>query len=515
MQTYKTQTPYKLEMRGVSKRFGSVQANKNVDLRIKKGETHVLLGENGAGKTTLMNILYGLYQADEGSILIDGAVKDISCPKDAIELGIGMVHQHFMLVHNLTVVENIILGNEPLKRRCLDIKRAEAEITELSSRYGFDIDPKAVIEDLSVGKQQKVEILKLLYRGADILILDEPTAVLTPSEINELGVILRNLNREGKSVILITHKLKEVMSMSESITVLRHGQVAGSAKTREASVDSIIEMMVGKRLEVNLDVERHNPGEPVLQISDITVLDSRDLPAVNGLSLTVHAGEILGLAGVDGNGQSELVEAIMGIRKLQNGAISLCGKDISNAKPKDIIGEGVACIPEDRQASGLILSMPLYENALLGSFDDEQFSRGMWVDYPYTMRYANSLIEQFDVRTPDVNTNAMWLSGGNQQKFVVARELSRSHKLLIAAQPTRGVDIGARQFIHKSLIADRDAGKAVLLISTELDEILELSDRIAVIYNGKIVAIFKSGQADDKSLGMVMAGNQLGEAVNG
>lgn len=504
-----------IEMKGITKVFPGTIANSDVNFDLLSGETHVLLGENGAGKTTLMNILYGLYQPEKGQIFVKGEEVKISNPNDAIKLGIGMVHQHFMLVHNFTVAENIVLGKETRKGLRLDVERAEKEVEELAKKYGFNISPKSVIQDMGVGQQQKVEILKALYRGAQVLILDEPTAVLTPSEIEELGVIIDNLKQEGKSVILITHKLKEVMSMSDRVTIIRRGKVIGTVKTKDTNIDKLAEMMVGRKVQLKVEKADVKLGEEVLSIENLQANDNRGLPALRGVNLKIRRGEILGIAGVDGNGQKELVEVLTGLRKSVSGTIKLKGHDITGKTTREIMDLGVGHIPEDRQARGLILNYSLYENAILGSQHKEPFSNGIAINYKKVREYANKLIEEYDVRTPSDEVEAAALSGGNQQKFIVAREISKDPDLLIASQPTRGVDIGATEFIHKRLVGERNSGKAVLLVSFELDEIMSLSDRIAVMYDGKIVGILNREDANEQNIGVLMAGGTLDDSKSG
>lgn len=498
-----------VEMKKITKIFPGTIANNNVDFDLLKGETHVLLGENGAGKTTLMNVLYGLYQAEKGEIFVRGKKVNITNPNDAIKLGIGMVHQHFMLVHNFTVAENIVLGIEPRKGLQIDMKKAVNDVQELADKYGFNINPNDVIEDITVGQQQKVEILKALYRGAEILILDEPTAVLTPQEIEELGLIIENLKKEGKSIILITHKLKEVMSMSDRVTIIRRGKVTGSVKTSETNIDELAELMVGRKVQLVVEKDEAKVGKEILKIENLYVKDRRKLPAVNGVSLSVHAGEIVGIAGVDGNGQTELVEALTGLTKPEKGKITLNGKDIYGKTPREIIDAGVGHIPQDRQKRGLILKYSLYENIALGRHHKEPFSRKGVMNYNELKKYSRDLIKEYDVRTPNEDVPASALSGGNQQKLIVAREISKDPDLLIASQPTRGVDVGAIEFIHKRLVKERDSGKAILLVSLELDEIMALSDRIAVMYDGKIVGILDRKDATEQKLGILMAGGTL------
>lgn len=504
--------PAVVEMKGIGKSFPGIRANDNINLTIEQGEIHVLLGENGAGKSTLMNILYGLYQPDEGQIYIKGKPVRISNPNVAISQGIGMVHQHFMLVQPFTVTENIILGKEPSNGTTLDINKAIKDVEEISKKYELKVDPRAVIQDISVGMQQRVEILKTLYRGASILILDEPTAVLTPQEIEELGIILKNLVNQGKSIILITHKLKEVMSMSDRVTIVRRGKVIDTLNTRDTNIDELAEKMVGRKVSLTVEKQEAKVTAPILEINGLKVLDSRKLEAVKGINLKVNGGEILGIAGVDGNGQSELVQAITGLSKAEAGEILLNGKDITNLLPKEVIESGVGHIPEDRHKRGLVLNYSLAENAILGSHHKKQFRKGMGLSYQKIREYCRKLIKEYDVRTPSEKVLAKSLSGGNQQKLIVAREIDRDPSLCIASQPTRGLDVGAIEFVHKKLIELRDEGKAVLLVSLELDEVMDLSDRIAVIYDGKIVDILDAKDATEKKLGIMMAGGNAQDA---
>jgi len=504
-----------IEMKNITKVFPGTIANDNVDFELLKGETHVLLGENGAGKTTLMNILYGLYKQEKGEIYVSGNLVNISTPNDAIKLGIGMVHQHFMLVHNFTVTQNIILGIEPKKGFKIDMIKATHDVKEISEKYGFEIDPNAVIEDISVGQQQRVEILKALYRGAQILILDEPTAVLTPKEIKELGTIITNLEKEGKSVILITHKLKEVMSMSDRVTIIRRGKITGTVKTKETSIDELALLMVGRKVNLTVAMEKAVIKGEILKIENLCANDQRGLPAVQNLNLVVNGGEILGIAGVDGNGQSQFIEVLTGLRKPKSGIIILNGKNIYGKSPRAIMSAGVGHIPEDRQKRGLILDYSLFENSVLGSHRNAPFSKGIVMNYSEIRKHCDDLIEEFDIRTPNADVNAESLSGGNQQKLIAAREISKDPELLIAAQPTRGLDVGAIEYIHKRLVEERDKGKAVLLVSLELDEILALSDRIAVMYDGKIVDTLDRCDATEQKLGILMAGGALSETSKG
>ncbi|AYF53521.1 ABC transporter ATP-binding protein [Clostridium sp. K25] len=498
-----------VEMKGITKVFPGTIANDNIDFDLLSGETHVLLGENGAGKTTLMNILYGLYQPEKGEIYIKGNKVKITNPNDAIKLGIGMVHQHFMLVHNFTIAENIILGKETKKGITLDIEKAKEDVKKLAERYGFNINPEDVIEDITVGQQQKVEILKALYRGAEILILDEPTAVLTPAEIDELGVIIDNLKAEGKSVILITHKLKEVMKMSDRVTIIRRGKAMGVVDTKDTSIDELAELMVGRKVKLVVDKKEASPGDIILSIKNLYAKDSRKLPALKGVDLDVRAGEIVGIAGVDGNGQKELIEVLTGLRKGESGIININSINVMGKSTKEIMDLGVGHIPEDRQQRGLILPYTLYENSILGIHHRAPFAKNILMNYRKIREHAKKLIKEFDVRTPSDSVSAAALSGGNQQKLIVAREISKNPNLLIAAQPTRGVDVGAIEFIHKRLVGERDNGKAVLLVSFELDEILALADRIAVMYDGEIVGVLDRKDADEQKIGVLMAGGSL------
>ncbi|WP_297989735.1 ABC transporter ATP-binding protein [Anoxybacillus sp.] len=503
---------YVIEMLNIRKVFGNFVANDNITLQLKKGEIHALLGENGAGKSTLMNVLFGLYQPDGGEIRVKGKKVNIANPNVANDLGIGMVHQHFMLVDTFTVTENIILGSEPTKGGQIDIERAEREVRELSERYGLAVDPKAKIADISVGMQQRVEILKTLYRGADILIFDEPTAVLTPQEIQELIQIMKALVREGKSIILITHKLKEIMEVCDRVTVIRRGKGIGTLNVSETNPNELAALMVGR--EVHFKTEKQPPkvGKPVLEIEDLVVKDSRGITVVDHLHLTVHAGEIVGIAGVDGNGQTELIEAITGLMKSESGSIRLNGKEIRNLTPRQITETGVGHIPQDRHKHGLVLDFPIGENMVLQTYYKEPYSKRGILNFKAIYDKARQLIQEFDVRTPDEYTKARALSGGNQQKAIIGREVDRDPDLLIAAQPTRGLDVGAIEFIHKRLIEQRDKGKAVLLVSFELDEIMNVSDRIAVIYEGKIVAIVDPKETTEQELGLLMAGSKRKEA---
>jgi general nucleoside transport system ATP-binding protein len=499
---------YVVEMLNIRKEFPGIVANDNITLQVRKGEIHALLGENGAGKSTLMNILFGLYQPDQGEIRVNGKPVKITDPNVANRLGIGMVHQHFMLVQNFTVTENIILGSEPTKNGKIDIQHAAKEIEELSKKYGLAVDPYAKIEDISVGMQQRVEILKTLYRGAEILIFDEPTAALTPQEIKELIQIMKRLIQEGKSIILITHKLKEIMEVCDRCTVIRKGKGIGTVNVAETNPDELASLMVGREVQFKTQKAEAKPGKEVLIIENLVVHDARNIPVVNGLNLTVRAGEIVGIAGVDGNGQTELIEAITGLRKVKSGSIYLNGNDITNLPTRKITEMGVGHIPQDRHKHGLVLDFTIGENIVLQTYYKEPFSKSGILNYQKIYDKAKKLIQEYDVRTPSEITPARALSGGNQQKAIIAREVDRSPDLLIAAQPTRGLDVGAIEFIHKKLIEERDKGKAVLLVSLELDEVMNVSDRIAVIYEGKIVGVVDPKTTDEQELGLLMAGGQ-------
>jgi ABC-type uncharacterized transport system ATPase subunit len=498
--------PPVLEVRNITKRFPGVLANDHVSFTLEPGEIHAFLGENGAGKSTLMNILYGLYDPDEGEIFINGQQVSIRGPNDAIRQGLGMVHQHFMLVPTLTVAENVMLGTEITTGFLLDERTANTRIGDLSTKYGLDVPPDALIMDLPVGVQQRVEIVKALYRGADILILDEPTAVLTPQEADELFIVIRTLVAQRKSIIFISHKLKEVLAIADRITVLRRGRVAGTADPKQTNDQQLAAMMVGREVMLVVDKDPAKPGAEVLEVEDLLVLDDRRTIAVDELSLGVRAGEVLGIAGVQGNGQTELVEALTGLRPIVSGRVRLLGKVVTGATPRTILETGVAHIPEDRHRHGLVLSYPIADNLVLASYYHPPFAHGIVINAEAIDQNAQRLVKEFDVRTPSTLTPAALLSGGNQQKVVVAREFSRPIKLLIAAQPTRGLDVGSIEFIHNSIIRQRDEGVAVLVVSAELDEILALSDRIAVMFKGKIIATLPAAEATREGLGLLMAG---------
>jgi ABC-type uncharacterized transport system ATPase subunit len=496
-----------LELRNVTKRFPGVLANDHIDLDLKQGEIHALLGENGAGKTTLMNILYGLYAPDEGEVIVRGKKVNIKDPGDAIDVGIGMVHQHFMLIPVFTVTENVMLGEESLKYGdFLDRETAAKRIQEISENYSLAVEPEVYVRDIPVGVQQRVEIIKLLYREADILILDEPTAVLTPQEADELFKIMRSLVDQGKSIIFITHKLREVLDVADRITVIRRGKVVGSTTPKEADKNKLAEMMVGRAVQLGVEKNPAKPGEVVLETDQLVVLNERNQIAVDSVSFQVRAGEIFGIAGVQGNGQTELVEAVTGLRRVHQGRIQFLNKPIANVDPRAITEIGAAHVPEDRQRDGLVLPFPVADNLVLNTYYLEPFTQGVVLQNETIIENANKRIKEYDIRTPGPITSAGSLSGGNQQKVIVAREFSRAIKLLVASQPTRGLDVGSIEFIHKQIVKKRDEGTAVLLVSPELDEIMELSDRIAVMYRGEIVAIIPREEATKEQIGLLMAG---------
>lgn len=500
-----------IEMRDITKVFGGFVANDKINLHLRKGEIHALLGENGAGKSTLMNMLAGLLEPTSGEIAVNGQVVNLDSPSKAASLGIGMVHQHFMLVEAFTVAENIILGSELTKNGVLDIAGASKEIKALSERYGLAVDPSAKVADISVGAQQRVEILKTLYRGADILIFDEPTAVLTPSEIDELMAIMKNLVKEGKSIILITHKLDEIRAVSDRVTVIRRGKSIETVEIAGVTNADLAEMMVGRSVSFKTEKQASKPKEVVLSIKDLVVNENRGVPAVKNLSLDVRAGEIVGIAGIDGNGQSELIQAITGLRKVESGSIELKGDSIVGLHPRQITELSVGHVPEDRHRDGLILEMMISENIALQTYYKEPHSKNGILNYSNITSYAKKLMEEFDVRAASELVPAAALSGGNQQKAIIAREIDRDPDLLIVSQPTRGLDVGAIEYIHKRLIEERDNGKAVLVVSFELDEILNVSDRIAVIHDGKIQGIVSPETTNKQELGVLMAGGNLGK----
>lgn len=499
---------YAVQMHGITKVFGTFKALDGVDLDVRKQSVHAILGENGAGKSTLMNVLYGLYSADEGEVFLNGKHVDISNPNDAIAQGIGMVHQHFMLVDNFTVTENIVLGDEVTSfAGVLDPKKAREKVLEIVNEYGFDVDPDAKIEDITVGMQQRVEILKALYRGADTLILDEPTAVLTPQEIEKLIQIMRDLVSKGKTIIIITHKLKEIMSSADECTIIRRGKYMGTVDVSKTNETELANKMVGRNVNLHVDKKPSKPGEVLLSIRDLHVKDERGIEQVNGLNLEVRAGEIVGLAGIDGNGQRELADAINALVKPESGTIAIRGEEIQATTPRNVINHSVATIPSDRQRWGLVLPFSVAENTVLERHGEERFGKGISLDYSKVNEFAKELVEEFDIRPAGCFDHAAGgLSGGNQQKVIIAREVSGEPDVLIAIQPTRGLDVGAIEFVHKALIRERDRGAAILLISLELDEVMDVSDRIAVIYAGQIVGEFEQGAITEEQAGLLMAG---------
>ncbi len=501
-----------LELRGVTKVFPGVVANDDVSLTLERGEIVALLGENGAGKSTLMNVVYGLLTPDGGEILVDGNPVRIRRPRQAIDLGIGMVHQHFMLVETLTATENIVLGREPTRLGVVDLAVARASVVELSERYGLKVDPDKRVMELSVGMQQRVEILKALYQGARILILDEPTAVLTPQEVTELFGVVRSLVTAGLSVVLITHKLEEVLASADRVVVMRDGRVVGETRPSDTDEISLARMMVGRDVVLRVEKGPANPGEVALEVTDLDVDDDRRLHAVKGVSFQVRRGEVVAIAGVSGNGQSEIIEAIVGLRRPRGGSITLLGHDITHSSTASTIAAGVSHVPEDRHRRGLVLEFDLAENLILGDHRRMPFSRRGFLRPKAIAATAKKRISEYDVRTPSASVLAGNLSGGNQQKLVLARELGRDPECLIAAQPTRGLDVGAIEFVHKRILAERDAGKAVLLVSLELEEVQSLADRILVIYEGRLVAEFAGGQVDAETLGVYMTGGGRGAA---
>nr|WP_330389507.1 ABC transporter ATP-binding protein [Geosporobacter ferrireducens] len=498
-----------IEMKDIVKKFGDFVANDHVQLKVHKGEVHALLGENGAGKSTLMNILYGLYTPTSGEIWIKGKKVEVKNPNVSIAHGVGMVHQHFMLVKPFTVAENIILGMEPtLGFNRVNMKKAIEDVRSISEKYGLQVDLEAKIEDITVGMQQRVEILKALYRGADILILDEPTAVLTPQEIKELVAIMHNLTEQGKSIILITHKLKEIKAAADYCTIIRRGKYIETVDVDTTSENELASMMVGREVSFEVDKEEREAEEVVLKIENLVVEDNRGQEAVKGLNLEVRSGEILGIAGVDGNGQTELIEAITGLRKIKSGRVLINGKDITNRTPREVFEAGVCNIPEDRQKHGLVLDFTIAENMVLENYRKEPFSKGIRLNFSEIYAFAENLMEKFDVRPRNKALKARSLSGGNQQKVIIAREITNDPDLLIAAQPTRGLDVGAIEFVHRFLVDQRDKNKAVLLVSFELDEVMSVSDNIAVIYEGTIVGKVNAKETNENQLGLMMAGGE-------
>jgi general nucleoside transport system ATP-binding protein len=497
-----------LEMRDIRKEFPGVVANDSVSFDVRRGEVHALLGENGAGKSTLMNILYGLYKPDGGEILLNGKSISFSSAREAIEAGIGMVHQHFMLIPVMTVAENIVLGTEPVKGGVLlDEAVADRRVADMAKTFRFAVDPDALVEDISVGQQQRVEIMKALYRNADLLILDEPTAVLTPQEASDLFEILRTLQREGLSIIFISHKLNEVLEIADRITVLRRGRTIETVPREGATEESLAKAMVGREVLLRVEKTRADPGDVLLEVRDLHVRDDRGIEKVRGLSFDVRAGEIVGIAGVDGNGQTELIDALTGLQKIESGSAKIAGRELAHANAKDALDAGVGHIPEDRQQRGLVLEFSIAENTVLHDYAKPPIGRLGWLFPGRMINRARALIREFDVRGGGPYTLAGGLSGGNQQKLVAAREISRDPKVLIAAQPTRGLDVGAIEYLHRRLITERDEGRAILLVSLELEEILSLSDRILVIYEGEIVGEH-TGEVSEQQIGLEMLGGR-------
>lgn len=500
---------YAIQMSHIDKQFGGVYALRDVSLNLRKGTVLALLGENGAGKSTLMNQLYGLYKPTSGSIMVNGKKLEMNDPRDAISAGIGMVHQHFMLIQPFTVTENIVLGTEPHKGIALDMQTARKNVVEISERYGLAIDPDAKIEDISVGMQQRVEILKALYRGADVLILDEPTASLTPQEIVELIEIMNNLTADGKSIILITHKLKEIKESADYCTIIRLGKYIDTVDVESVTEDELASMMVGRQVTFSVDKPEMTPGDVVLEVKDLHGVDYRNVEILRGLNLTVRKGEIVGIAGIDGNGQTELVEIITGLRKGTKGEITINGVDIFNKSPRFGFESGVSSIPADRQKHGLVLGFSVEDNMILQNYKEEPFSKGGLLKRDAIREFATEAIKKYDIRPGDCEDRpAGTLSGGNQQKVIIAREVENDKELLIAVNPTRGLDVGAIEYVHKYIVEQRNKGKAVLLVSFELDEIMSLSDRIDVIYAGQIVSEVDGKNADENELGLMMAGGK-------
>ncbi len=502
--------PPAVNLKGITKRFPGVVANDDVYFGVERGSIHALIGENGAGKTTLMNVLYGLYEPTAGTIEIDGEAQTFDDPGDAMDVGVGMIHQHFMLVDTMTVAENVVLGNEPTKWGGLarDRTKANEETRALAERYGFDIDPTARIEEISVGEQQRVEILKTLYRGADILILDEPTAVLTPQEVESLFDVLEELISEDKTIIFISHKLGEALSVADDISVLRNGKLVGTVAAEEATREELARMMVGRDVLLSVDKTQATRGDRVLEVDAVGVKDERGVPVVNDVSFAVHEGEVFGIAGVDGNGQSPLVEAITGLQRVSEGTITFNGDDITRANRRKRVSAGMAYVAEDRQKRSLVMEYDLRRNGLLGRQHLRPFSNGRLLNWGETNDYVDRIIEEYDVRPPDPNAGAHSLSGGNQQKFIVGREFEQDPSLVIASQPTRGVDIGSIEFIHNRLLDLRSEGKAVLLVSSKLDEVTQLSDRLAVMHDGEFVAVVDPATVSEEELGLLMAGER-------
>ncbi|WP_128478006.1 ABC transporter ATP-binding protein [Halorussus pelagicus] len=512
-----------VHLQGITKRFPGVIANDEVTLEVEEGSVHALLGENGAGKTTLMNVLYGLYQPEGGTVNLHGEPREFETPRDAIDAGVGMIHQHFMLVDTLTTAENIVLGHEPRKwgGLAMDRQQAREDVRELSERYGFDVDPTARVEDVSVGVQQRVEILKALYGGADVLILDEPTAVLTPQEVEDLFGVFDELAGEDKTIIFITHKLGEAMEAADDITVLRDGRNVGSVDADATNREELAELMVGREVLLEADKDHVEPGDVGLSVSNLRVTDGRGVEQVSGVDITAREGEVFGIAGVDGNGQSELVEAITGLTTPESGTVSMDGRDVTDLSRRERIDAGMAYVPEDRQERGLVMDFDLVENGLLGSQHTSEFAEGGRVDWDYTRGHAEDIIEEYDVRPPNADAESKSLSGGNQQKFVVGREFARDPEVVVASHPTRGVDVGSIEFIHERILDLRRAGKSILLVSSKLDEVQQLSDRLGVMHEGEIVDVVDPDRVTEEELGLLMAGQipedapSIADAVGG
>lgn len=504
---------YAIQMRKISKSFGSYKVLDDVDLDVKKGTVHAILGENGAGKSTLMNVLYGMFHNYTGDIYVNGENVNMKNPSTALKCGIGMVHQHFMLIEKFTVTQNIILGNEKTDVfGLLNMKKARKDVMEIVNKYGLKVDPDAKIQDISVGMQQRVEILKALYRGVDVLILDEPTAVLTPMEIDELIQIMRNLIKDGKTIIIITHKLKEIKASSDDCTIIRKGKVVDRVKVKDESEQSLAEKMVGRKVRLSVEKSKPQFGDTIYEVNDIRVKCDRGIETVKGLSLSIREGEILGIAGIDGNGQKELVEALTCARNVESGTIKLNGCELQNTSVRNIIDNKISVIYEDRHKHGIILDFSVADNAILENYRKKPFCRGQILDYAERDRFTENLIKEYNIKPENCkNTRIGRLSGGNQQKLVVGRAVASNPDLLIAVQPTRGMDVGAIEFIHKMLIKLRDSGKAILLISLELDEIMDVSDTISVIYDGKITGTFSQEEADEQKIGLLMAGGKENE----
>ncbi|WP_135826761.1 ABC transporter ATP-binding protein [Halorussus ruber] len=497
-----------VHLEGITKRFPGVVANDEVDLEVEEGSVHALLGENGAGKTTLMNVLYGLYQPEGGTVHLHGEPREFDTPRDAIDAGIGMIHQHFMLVDTLTTAENIVLGHEPRKwfGLAMDREQAERDVRDLSERYGFDVDPTARVEDVSVGVQQRVEILKALYGGADVLILDEPTAVLTPQEVEDLFEVFEELAAEDKTIIFITHKLGEAMEAADDITVLRDGKNVGTVDADGTSREELAELMVGREVLLEADKDPVEMGDVGLEVSNLRVTDNRGVEQVSGVNISAREGEVFGIAGVDGNGQSELVEAITGLTTPDEGSVAFEGRDVTDLSRRERIDAGLAYVPEDRQERGLVMEFDLVENGLLGSQHTSEFADGGRIDWGHTRNHAEDIIEEYDVRPPNADAEAESLSGGNQQKFVVGREFARDPEVVVASHPTRGVDVGSIEFIHERILDLRRAGKTILLVSSKLDEVQQLSDRLGVMHEGEIVDVVDPERVTEEELGLLMAG---------